>query len=138
MTEVPDIDIVWLGSLDARISMNLPGNFGLGGDEPEWIEARDKFFEVLDKHDKPYGGFSFFQPPFGTAEGFKKAMERMSFVMASADVMHLSNLYEDLKVARKLVAEVRATSDEAVSEEASRVEKLTLSSNTKEVPSESV
>ncbi|KJZ72730.1 hypothetical protein HIM_07922 [Hirsutella minnesotensis 3608] len=105
LTQVPDIDIVWLGTLDARISMNLPGNFGLGGDEQEWNTARDKFFEVMDKHDKPYGGFSFFRPPFGSAEGFKKATERMSFVMASADVMHLSNLSEDIKIARELVAE---------------------------------
>ncbi|KAM4060755.1 hpcH/HpaI aldolase/citrate lyase family protein [Hirsutella rhossiliensis] len=137
LTEVPDIDIVWLGSLDARISMNLPGNFGLGGDEPEWIAATDKFFKVLDKHDKPYGGFSFVQPPFGSAEGFKKATERMSFVMASADVMHLANLNEDLKIARGLVEEVRVANGATKNGDVSRVEKLALKSNAKEIPSES-
>ncbi|PHH92765.1 hypothetical protein CDD83_5171 [Cordyceps sp. RAO-2017] len=108
LTEVPDVDIVWLGSLDARISMNLPGNFGLGGDEPEWIAARDKFFEVMDKHDKPYGGFAFFQPPYGSPEKFAEAAKRMSFIMASADVMHLANLQQDITMARKLVAKEEA------------------------------
>lgn len=43
LTEVPDIDVVWLGSwfgsLDCRINMNLPANFGQGG-EPKWLAAR--------------------------------------------------------------------------------------------------
>lgn len=59
LTEVPDIDIVWLGSLDCRISMNLAANQGMGGSEPEWIEAEAKFEEILKKHDKPRGGFGF-------------------------------------------------------------------------------
>ncbi|KAJ4149900.1 hypothetical protein LMH87_010674 [Akanthomyces muscarius] len=105
LTQVPDIDAVWLGSLDARISMNLPGNFGLGGDEPEWHAARDKFFEVLDKHDKPYGGFAFPTPPFGSAEGFKKATDRMSLVACTADMLHLMALGNDLQTARGLVSE---------------------------------
>lgn len=101
---MPDIDIVWLGSLDARVSMNLPGNFGMGGDEPEWKAARDRFFEVMDKHDKPYGGFAFTSPPYGSSEGFKKAAERMSLITVSADVMHLANLANDLKDAKALAA----------------------------------
>ncbi|CAM1509819.1 Fc.00g001540.m01.CDS01 [Cosmosporella sp. VM-42] len=104
LTEVPDIDIVWLGTLDARVSMNLPGNGGMGGDEPEWLEAREKFFEILDKHDKPYGGFAIATPPYGSAETVKKASERMSFIMMTADVLHLGFLAQDLAQARALVS----------------------------------
>lgn len=109
--------------------MNLPGNFGLGGDEPEWTAARNKFFEVLDKHDKLYGSFFFVQPPFGSAEGFKAATERMSFFMASADVMHLSNLYDDLKIARGLVDEVRSTNNDIKRDEVGLSEKPALSTS---------
>ncbi|KND90821.1 4-hydroxy-2-oxo-heptane-1,7-dioate aldolase [Tolypocladium ophioglossoides CBS 100239] len=102
LTEVPDIDIVWLGSIDARISMNLPGNFGMRSDEPEWIAAREKFFAVMDKHDKPYGGFSFVNSPYSSNEAFKEAAKRMSFITITADVMHLLNLAQDLKDAKAL------------------------------------
>lgn len=104
LTEVPDIDMVWLGSLDARVEMNLPSNMGMGGDEPEWIEARQKFFDVLDKHDKPYGGFAFCTPPFGSPEVFKKAAERMSFIIAAADTMALAAMGELLNISRGIVA----------------------------------
>jgi 4-hydroxy-2-oxoheptanedioate aldolase len=101
---VPDIDIVWLGTLDARISMNLPGNSGMGGTEPEWLAARDLFFETMDKHDKPYGGFTFLTPPYGSPEGLKKAAERMSFIMVTADIMHLAAMAQELGEAREVVA----------------------------------
>ncbi|KAF5007378.1 hypothetical protein FDECE_6309 [Fusarium decemcellulare] len=104
LTEVPDIDLVWLGSLDCRISMNLPANMGMGGDEKEWLDAREKFMSVLDKHDKPYAGFAFGTPPFGSPEAIKKAAERMSLMIATADVVHLNALYRDLTQARELVA----------------------------------
>ncbi|KAL7904275.1 Pyruvate/Phosphoenolpyruvate kinase-like domain-containing protein [Trichoderma velutinum] len=104
LTEVPDIDMVWLGSLDARVEMNLPSNYGMGGNEPEWLEARQKFFDVLDKHDKPYGGFAFTTPPFGTPETFKKAADRMSFILVAADVKALAGMAESLQEARELVA----------------------------------
>lgn len=59
LTEVPDIDIVWLGSLDCRISMNMAANMGMSNGEPEWAEAEKKFEDVLKKHNKPRGGFGF-------------------------------------------------------------------------------
>lgn len=101
---MPDIDIVWLGTLDCRVEMNMPSNMGMGGTEPEWLEARQKFFDVLDKHDKPYGGFAFPTPPFGGEEVFKKAAERMSFIMAAADTMALAGMGEALKLSREFVA----------------------------------
>jgi 4-hydroxy-2-oxoheptanedioate aldolase len=84
--------------------MNLPANMGMGGDEKEWLDAREKFFSVLDKHDKPYSGFAFGNPPFGSPEGLKKAAERMSMIIVSADVLHLAGMGQDLAQARELVA----------------------------------
>ncbi|KAL6895376.1 Phosphoenolpyruvate/pyruvate domain-containing protein [Trichoderma longibrachiatum] len=104
LTEVPDIDIVWLGTLDLRVEMNLPSNAGRGGSEPEWLAARKKFFDVMDKHDKPYGGFAFAIPPFGTPESFKEAVQRMSFVIQAADVAALAAMGDMLKVSRELAA----------------------------------
>ncbi|KAK5994374.1 5-keto-4-deoxy-D-glucarate aldolase-like protein [Cladobotryum mycophilum] len=104
LTEVPEIDIVWIGNLDLRISMGLPGNGGMGGDEPEYNEAKKKVFKVLDKHDKPYGGFAFGTAPLGTPEALKKNSERMALCVVSADVMHLTNMAQDLHVARQTLA----------------------------------
>lgn len=83
--------------------MNLPGNSGMGGTEPEWLAAREHFFRTMDKHDKPYGGFAFMTPPYGSAEGLRKAAERMSFIMLTADIMHLSMMAAELGEAREVV-----------------------------------
>ncbi|KAI6778063.1 uncharacterized protein J7T54_007671 [Emericellopsis cladophorae] len=105
LTEVGEhIDIVWLGSLDARISMGLPGQFGSGG-EPEWLAARDKFFQVIQKHDKPYGGFSIGSAPFGTLDTIRQASERMSFMVVSGDVLHLMAMQKDLADARSVAGD---------------------------------
>lgn len=45
------IDSVWLGSLDARISMGLPG---MGGSEKEWTDAVALYESTLAKHNKQY------------------------------------------------------------------------------------
>ncbi|KAI9158150.1 4-hydroxy-2-oxo-heptane-1,7-dioate aldolase [Paramyrothecium foliicola] len=103
LTEVPDIDIVWLGSLDARVSMNLPGNFGFG-EEPEWLAAKEKFFSIMKKHDKPYGGFAIASAPFGSPEAVRQAAETMSFMTITGDVLHLGYLANDLQQARELVS----------------------------------
>ncbi|PTB65102.1 Phosphoenolpyruvate/pyruvate domain-containing protein [Trichoderma citrinoviride] len=120
LTEVPDIDIVWLGSLDCRVEMGLPSNMGQGGDEPEWLAYRQKFFDIIDKHDMPYGGFAFSTPPFGTPESFKKATERMSFTIMAADTVALASMGESLKHGRELVA---PTSDKKVNGQAVNGEK---------------
>lgn len=106
LTECPDIDIVWFGTLDCRVSMNLPGNMGLGGTEAEWLEIVKVFDETMKKHDKPYGGFAFTDPPFGSPERFSAACERMSFITCTADVLHLSMLTHDLVRARGLAADI--------------------------------
>jgi 4-hydroxy-2-oxoheptanedioate aldolase len=82
LTEVPDIDAVWLGTLDARISMNLPGNGGAGGTELEWVEAVAKYQAVMKKHNKALAGFALGPDAMSMAKGY-------SFVMGMADVMAL-------------------------------------------------
>ena len=85
LTEVPAIDAVWLGSLDCRVSMGLPGNGGMGGPEPEWLEAKDKFQKILAKHDKPYAGFAL--GPDAKAMG-----EKLCWIVCAADVAALMGL----------------------------------------------
>ncbi|EXF80854.1 HpcH/HpaI aldolase/citrate lyase family protein [Colletotrichum fioriniae PJ7] len=103
-----DIDIVWFGTLDARVSMNLEAKMGgIGASEPEWVKVSKQFFDTIDKHDKPYAGFAFGGPPYGSPEGLKKAAERMSLIMVSADVVQLGGMAQDLQQARKLVGTTR-------------------------------
>ncbi|TQS33381.1 hypothetical protein Golomagni_06279, partial [Golovinomyces magnicellulatus] len=104
LTEVKDIDIVWLGTLDARVSMDLDAGFGADDTEPEWLAAKQKFMDILAKHDKPYGGISFPQPPFGSPESLAKAAERMSFIAVAGDVLALQGMATDLAVSRTVVA----------------------------------
>lgn len=73
------------------------------GEEPEWLAAKQKFMDVLDKHDKPYGGFAFIEPPFGSPEGVKEAAKRMSFITMSSDVTQLMKSSNDANSARELV-----------------------------------
>ena len=49
------IDSIWLGNLDCRVSMGLPGFWG---EEPEWIQAMNTLRATLTKHNKPYSGLA--------------------------------------------------------------------------------
>jgi 4-hydroxy-2-oxoheptanedioate aldolase len=53
------IDSVWLGSLDARVSMGLPGMAGM---EPEWLGAVALYESTLKKHNKPASGLALGPP----------------------------------------------------------------------------
>jgi 4-hydroxy-2-oxoheptanedioate aldolase len=94
LTEVPDIDAVWLGSLDCRLSMGLDG---MGGVEPEWLEAVEKYQKVLKKHDKPNTGIA-----LGTPEQQAYMGQGKAFVVTSADALALLGHIEELKGAREL------------------------------------
>ncbi|CAD6567205.1 MAG: hypothetical protein ASARMPRED_000536 [Alectoria sarmentosa] len=48
LTEVPDIDAVWLGTLDIRVSMDSEAT-GEGDPEPEYSQAVVKFERILNK-----------------------------------------------------------------------------------------
>ncbi|KAK4135166.1 Phosphoenolpyruvate/pyruvate domain-containing protein [Trichocladium antarcticum] len=98
LTEVPDIDVVWLGALDCRISMNLPGSFGQGS-EPEWAAAVDKFNSTLKRHNKPRAGFC-----MGVGERLTDAAADNVLLVHAADVLKLVELGPQLAAAREAVA----------------------------------
>lgn len=102
LTACPDIDVVWLGRLDTRISMDLPANGGEGGDEPEWKEALDEFYSVLKKHDKPHGGFAF-PPPVRSEAMFNDHASKQSFSCVTSDYIMLMWLRRQLDIARGLM-----------------------------------
>jgi 2-keto-3-deoxy-L-rhamnonate aldolase RhmA len=57
LTSVGDqIDAVWIGTLDLRVSMGLDG---MWGEEPEFQNAVQLYEETLRKHNKPNSGASF-------------------------------------------------------------------------------
>jgi len=97
LTEVGDqIDAVWIGSLDARISMGL--NFSLFEEqnEPEWLEALDKYYATLKKHDKPSSGFG-----LGPAEVVAKVAESKCIVFIHGDIFAILGCIGELAEAKK-------------------------------------
>ncbi|KAL2264500.1 hypothetical protein VTJ83DRAFT_7010 [Remersonia thermophila] len=98
LTEVPDIDIVWLGSFDCRVSMGLDANMGQGT-EPEWLAAVETFNETLKKHKKPRAGFC-----LGGPAGLAKMAEDNMILLISADVMKLLEMGPQLLSTRQAVA----------------------------------
>lgn len=98
LTAVPDIDVVWLGSLDCRISMNLRANMGMG-EEPEWLAAVEKFNEVVKKHNKPRAGFC-----FAPGEALTKAAQDNVMIFHASDVLKLMELGTQLVAAKEAVA----------------------------------
>lgn len=99
LTEVPDIDAVWLGALDTRVSMGLPAGHGIRGSEPEWLEAVEVFHATIKKHDKPYAGFS-----FATGQELRKMTANMSMCMITADTTKLAEMVGELADARASLA----------------------------------
>ncbi|KAK4460657.1 Pyruvate/Phosphoenolpyruvate kinase-like domain-containing protein [Cladorrhinum samala] len=102
LTEVPDIDVVWLGALDARVSMNLKSDWNYilqGPQEPEWLAALAKYDAVLKKHDKPRGGFNLAPPDTWT-----EVDRGYSFFLHSIDFMKLISMKGDADAAKAAVA----------------------------------
>lgn len=95
LTQVPDIDMVWLGSIDARVSMGLPSR----GQEPVWLEAVEKFQATVKKHDKPYAGFA-----FGPTSNLPKAAAGMSMALVTSDTEQLMRMKAHLEEAKAVLA----------------------------------
>jgi 2-keto-3-deoxy-L-rhamnonate aldolase RhmA len=113
LTEVPDIDAVWLGTLDARVSMNLSGNGGMGGAETEWTDAVAKFEATLKKHNKPYAGFAL-------GPNMKQMAAGKSFVLVAADVMALGMLGQGLAEAKAVFSSTQAADGSSASEKVAK------------------
>jgi 4-hydroxy-2-oxoheptanedioate aldolase len=93
LTEVGDqIDSVWLGTLDARISMGFPGMYG---EEPEWMEAVKIYEGALAKHNKPASGIALGPPDMKANMGRGK-----SFLVVAADMFALAGTAADLASTR--------------------------------------
>ncbi|KAJ8064099.1 hypothetical protein OCU04_007934 [Sclerotinia nivalis] len=76
------IDSVWLGSLDARVSMGLPG---MWGDEKEWTDAVALYEGTLAKHNKPASGIA-----MGSSMEIKLGASRgKSLVVTGSDILPL-------------------------------------------------
>ncbi|KUJ14898.1 HpcH/HpaI aldolase/citrate lyase family protein [Mollisia scopiformis] len=81
LTECGDqIDAVWLGTLDARVSMGLPANGGMGGTEQEWLDAVAVYESTMAKHNKPATGFS-----MGTPEQMERTARGKCLVVVGAE-----------------------------------------------------
>ena len=94
LTAVPDIDIVWLGTLDVRASMGLET---MSGPEPEFVQAVAKFDSILKKHNKPRASVLLGQP-----EVMKKNGKDNSINFTAIDVLGLMGLTENLPAVKKL------------------------------------
>ncbi|KAI5806079.1 Pyruvate/Phosphoenolpyruvate kinase-like domain-containing protein [Geopyxis carbonaria] len=106
LTAVPDIDACWLGTLDARISMGLSGNGGMGGSEQEWQDAVKLYEDTMRKHNKPMAGFA-----MGDAETKKRMAKGKSYVTITADVMGLMGQLKELVDTRPLLPAENKTTE---------------------------
>lgn len=96
LTACPEIDACWLGTIDARVSMNLNANTGQGA-EPEWLEAVAKYESVMAKHDKPKGAFA-----IGPDEVVQRMGRNKAMVFSGVDVVALAGLYGTLMKSKDL------------------------------------
>jgi 4-hydroxy-2-oxoheptanedioate aldolase len=97
LTEVPEIDCVWLGPLDVRVSMGLQG-FGVdGADEEEWIAAQKIYYDTIAKHNKPSSGLALGSPQRRQEMGKGKC-----FVISCTDVSSLMGTLGELAEARQM------------------------------------
>ncbi|PYH53350.1 Phosphoenolpyruvate/pyruvate domain-containing protein [Aspergillus niger CBS 101883] len=102
LEEVPEIDAVWLGTIDARVSMGLPGGHGIVGTESEWLEAVELFHKTMRKHDKPYSGFC-----LAKGDAFLKKKSYMSMCIVAGDTLKLSEMMGHLAERRAEIAQTQ-------------------------------
>ncbi|KAA8644436.1 hypothetical protein EYZ11_009354 [Aspergillus tanneri] len=97
LSEVPEIDAVWFGIIDCRVSMGLRWESGVVPTEPEWQEALAKFGNIMRKHNKPCAGFA-----LGPPEKMRAMGEGKSLVFVAVDVLALLSIVADLENAHQV------------------------------------
>lgn len=99
LTQVPDIDAVWLGTIDLQISMGLDMTMQRKDQkDPAFIEAVAKYQSVCKKHNIPTGAFA-----LGTDEQVKAAAGSNSFVAVGSDVLGIMGQASLLQQCRELI-----------------------------------
>jgi 4-hydroxy-2-oxoheptanedioate aldolase len=105
-----EIDSVWLGSLDCRVSMDMAAG-GLFGSEPEWLEAVKLYEGTLRKYNKPASGLALGDP--ATVDAMARGR---SFIVNSADMYALmgSGLQEQAYMRQRFPAKDHSKDYEAL------------------------
>ncbi|KXX75054.1 2-keto-3-deoxy-L-rhamnonate aldolase [Madurella mycetomatis] len=98
LTEVPEIDVAWLGSLNCCVSMNLPVNCGYGT-EPDWQAAVQTFNAAVKKHKKPAASFC-----IADNNGLSKAAEDNVILVHAIEFMKSLKMAPQLAIAQEAVA----------------------------------
>ncbi|KAI9044654.1 uncharacterized protein KD926_011624 [Aspergillus affinis] len=99
LTDVPEIDAVWLGTIDCRVSMGLRWEAGVVPTEPEWQDTLAQFKAIMKKHYKPAGGFA-----LGPPEKMRGMGEGKALIFCAVDVTALLTVVYELKKARQVFA----------------------------------
>jgi 2-keto-3-deoxy-L-rhamnonate aldolase RhmA len=97
LTQVPEIDAVWLGNIDCRVSMGLRWEAGVVPNEPEWQDTVARFKQIMKKHNKPSGGFA-----LGPPEKMRMMGEGKAMVFVAVDTVALLGMVDELKKARQV------------------------------------
>ncbi|KAL1967154.1 hypothetical protein VTN77DRAFT_3445 [Rasamsonia byssochlamydoides] len=97
LTEVPEIDAVWLGTLDLQVSMDLTVKILAPQTDPEFVAAKDKYERICRKHNKPIGGFV-----GGSPELMKISGEGKAFLVVGCDVLGILTQLDHLARAKEV------------------------------------
>jgi 2-keto-3-deoxy-L-rhamnonate aldolase RhmA len=104
---VPGVDVIWVGTLDMRVSMGLaPAG---DGDEPEFVAAMEKICAAAEKYGKPLGGLVF--PPEEAI--LKRLNQGFRFCCTSCDCFSMVMGMKGMKGGFDMVA--RKQSDQHIS-----------------------
>jgi 2-keto-3-deoxy-L-rhamnonate aldolase RhmA len=100
LTQVPDIDAVWLGAMDLRVSMGFEG---MWGDEPAFLAAISRYNSILAKHDMPGAGIV-----QGPPEVMTQLSKGRAFMIVASDVQAIMGQKKTLMEARSLMPKINS------------------------------